>query len=369
MCVYIYIYNVCVCVCIIGGFWHSAFFGRTPSAFFHYNWFLKMLEDEQAEIHRANSLRAAPNAPQESSSSSSSSSAHPSSSSAQPDFSGAAAGAQGAGGAGAVRSGEGAGREGGGGVGRGEEKVTAARMAVGDRVVVEEDSVVVEEEGMSIGAAAEVEGIELAWLKALREMSDRRQGQAGWRAKSGRYLDEYVRDAGVFRLKMTNKSTQARKVNESAGYVALRHDQDPRVAKSLNFNIWYSQKRPITVSKDAYYMYSASPSLSTSTSGTVKRDLLQCQKTPITCTARRQVSQLQHLVRTPNVPNDKRWRLLMDFHIYVCVCVCVCVCVYVYVYIYIYIYIGGHTQCPQTTSDGACSWTSNASITFPALSL
>ena len=33
-----------------GGFWHSAFFGRTPSAFIHYHWFLKMLEDEQAEI-------------------------------------------------------------------------------------------------------------------------------------------------------------------------------------------------------------------------------------------------------------------------------------------------------------------------------
>jgi hypothetical protein len=157
-----------------GGFWHSAFFGRTPSAFFHYNWFLKMLEDEQAEIHRATSHRAATNPPQESSS------AHPSSSSARPDFSGAAsraaAGARGEGVSGAVRSGSGEGREGGGGVGSGEEKVTAARVAVGDRVVVEEeDSVVVEEEVMSIGAAAEVEMIELAWLKALREMSDRRQ--------------------------------------------------------------------------------------------------------------------------------------------------------------------------------------------------
>jgi len=34
----------------LSGFWHSAFFGRTPSAFIHYHWFLKMLEDEQAEI-------------------------------------------------------------------------------------------------------------------------------------------------------------------------------------------------------------------------------------------------------------------------------------------------------------------------------
>ena len=66
------------------------------------------------------------------------------------------------------------------------------------------------------------------------------QGLAGWRDKSGRQLDEYLRETGVFRLKMTNKSTQARKSNESAGYVAMRHDQDPRVGKSLNFNVWWA---------------------------------------------------------------------------------------------------------------------------------
>ena len=59
-------------------------------------------------------------------------------------------------------------------------------------------------EGLAVGAAPGVEKSESAWMKLLKNLSESRKGRPGWRDKSGREFDEYLREVGVFRIKILN---------------------------------------------------------------------------------------------------------------------------------------------------------------------
>ncbi|EKX49301.1 hypothetical protein GUITHDRAFT_135992 [Guillardia theta CCMP2712] len=61
-----------------------------------------------------------------------------------------------------------------------------------------------------------------------------------WKDSRGRDLFSLLQEKGWMKLKMTNKSSQARRAHENAGYAVLRKDQNPTAARTSHFNCWWA---------------------------------------------------------------------------------------------------------------------------------
>ena len=173
---------------LMGGMWHSAFYGRPPACFIDHQWFLRMIADEQEALAAKRRV--------------SSTAAHGDSQRPQQD---AAEGSEDTGGAGvgeiagpdAARCGIAPGR-GGGSSALGSVAVGTVETETGPR--------------RTVGAAGADEA-DAAGGEWLREMLDAHRARAervadAWCDQRGVAIDDVVRESGIFRLKMTNKSMQ-----------------------------------------------------------------------------------------------------------------------------------------------------------------
>ena len=176
---------------LLGGMWHSAFYGRPPACFINHQWFLRMIADEQEALAAKRRV--------------SSTAAHGDSQRPQQgqdtaerseDAGGAGVGGNAAG-SDAARCGNAPGRGGG----------SPALESVAVETVEAQAG-----PGRMVGAAGAGE-TDAAAGEWLREMLDAHRARAervadAWCDTRGVALDDVVRESGIFRLKMTNKSMQ-----------------------------------------------------------------------------------------------------------------------------------------------------------------
>ena len=176
---------------LLGGMWHSAFYGRPPACFINHQWFLRMIADEQEALAAKRRV--------------SSTAAHGDSQRPQQGQD-AAERSEDAGGAGVggIAAGSDAARC-GNALGRGGGSSALESVAV-ETVETQTGP------GRMVGAAGAGE-IDAAGGEWLREMLDAHRARAervadAWCDQRGVAIDDVVRESGIFRLKMTNKSMQ-----------------------------------------------------------------------------------------------------------------------------------------------------------------